>query len=652
MMKAAPIMSMEGMQVQDSILDGILRVAIEHAGDVVMIGELNRDPEQPGKIAYVNDAFAGFFGYPKEEVIGRTAALLYGPKTNRDKLRDMRSRLLAGNPAREEIALYRKDGTYTWTQDHAHPLPDASGRVTHFVSIQRDVTDATVRNFALQTQNELLTKLTSIARNLFGAFDSRVLVQSLLVGVRELTSRLGSEGGLGGVYALLPGGGYGLASDLGVPEPEAARADDFIESAAKSEVCVGDESGYRAAVAVPGSKIERIFTVDMGGRRLLSAEDFFAIGLLAQYFAVAARNVELYAELEARRAAVLELSSSKSDLISMLGHDFAGPLTTINGFAQLLLEQEGQDAETRGYLETITKSAQRLACLARDTLALSRLENNEIEMTLEPVDLVALMRDTASSFTDSREVRIHAPEETLIVRADGARLRQVFENLIGNAMKYSPGGEAIHIGIRRRGQTARITVLDFGIGIPASDRGAIFTRFVRASNARRMGIAGTGFGLYLVKRLVERHGGKIVYGSHVGRGSAFTIMLPIERGRSGAQSRTSRLLLVDSDGDARSFCAHSLRLASYSVRTVTDVPTAINALESEVYDVIIVDLDAYMPERILNPDELKRASATPLRLVVLYSPGQTMASGWDVHLTKPFLVNDLQRAVETALKRD
>jgi CheY-like chemotaxis protein len=156
----------------------------------------------------------------------------------------------------------------------------------------------------------------------------------------------------------------------------------------------------------------------------------------------------------------------------------------------------------------------------------------------------------------------------------------------------------------------------------------------------------------LVKRLVERHGGKIVYGSRVGRGSAFTIMLPLERGLSATQSRTSRLLLVDADGDARSFCAHSLRLASYSVRTVTDVPTAINALGSEVYDVVVVDIDAYIPERILNPAEFLRASSTPLRLVVLYSPGQKTASGWDVHLTKPFLVHDLQRAVETALKSE
>jgi PAS domain S-box-containing protein len=644
MMKAAPSTPAEQSQSQDSFLDGILRDAIEHAGDIVTSGELHNDPEQPGKITYVNNAFAGFFGYPIEEAIGRTAAFLYGAKTDRAALRAMRSRLSAGNPALAEIALYRKDGTYTWMQDHSYPLSDASGAFTRFVSIQRDVTDATVRNLALLTQNELLTKLTSIARNLFVAFDSRVLVQSLLVGVRELS------GGRGGVYALIPGGGFGLVFDLGIPEPEAPRADDFIESATKSEVCVVDESGYRAAIAVPGSKIERVFAVNMEGKRLLSAEDFFAIGLLAQYFAVAARNVELYAELEARRAAVLELSSAKSDLISMLGHDFTGPLTTINGFAQLLLEQEGQDAETRRYLETITKNAQRLASLARDTLALSRLENNEIEMTLEPVDLVALARDVLSSVTtDARAIRMHVPDEMLIVRADGARLRQVFENLIGNAIKYSPGGEAIDIGIRRRGRTARITVLDHGIGIPASDRGGIFTRFLRASNARRLGIAGTGFGLYLVKRLVERHGGKIVYGSRVGRGSAFTVMLPIERGRGGAQSRTNRLLLVDSDGDARSFCAHSLRLASYSVRTVTDVPTAINALGSEAYDVVVVDLDAYKSDRILNPAELKRASATALRLVVLYSPGQSMASGWDVHLTKPFLGADLQRAVETAL---
>jgi CheY-like chemotaxis protein len=167
-----------------------------------------------------------------------------------------------------------------------------------------------------------------------------------------------------------------------------------------------------------------------------------------------------------------------------------------------------------------------------------------------------------------------------------------------------------------------------------------------------MGIAGTGFGLYLVKRLVERHGGKVVFSSRVGRGSCFTIVLPHEVLRGNVSSQVRRLLLIDGDGDARSFWAHSLRLASYSVRTVNDMATALNVLGSEAYDVVIMDLDAHTPGRIVNPTDFRRASPTPLRLIVLYNPGQITASGWDVHLTKPFLVHNLQQAVETALSED
>ncbi|HEY0798008.1 MAG TPA: ATP-binding protein, partial [Candidatus Baltobacteraceae bacterium] len=643
-MRTAPSPADQGKPwSHEESLDGLLRGALDNAADVVMVCELKKEPDQSGTIVYVNDAFTRTFGYAPEEVIGRTRAVLHGALTDRAALRAMRHRLASGEAAQVEIALYRKDGTYTWAQDHSRPLRNAANEITHYVSIARDVTDATVRHLTLSTQNESLTKLTSIARSLFVAFEPRALVQTLVVGVRELT------GGRGMVYAGLPGGGYALTHDLGLPEADSPRGDEFIESAAHAEICIIDETGHRAAVAVPGSKIERIFAVSLDGIRMPSAQDVFAIALLAQYFAVAARNVELYAELESRRAAVLELSSAKSDLIAMLGHDFAGPLTSINGFAQLLLEQEYHEAETRTYIEMIAKSAQRLASLARDTLALSRLEHNEIEMTLEPVDLVALVKDVANSFVDLREVRVTGQLETLVVRADGARLRQVFENLIGNAIKYSPDGNPVCVAVRRRGDRACIAVLDSGIGIPESDRSQIFSRFLRASNARRMGIAGTGFGLYLVKRLVDRHGGQILFRSKVGRGSCFTVRLPIDVPRGGVATRARRLLLVDADGDARSFCAHSLRLASYSVRTVTDVASALTALGTESFDVVIVDVDAHPPGRIVNPADFKRASPTPLRMVVLCSPGQTTSSGWDVHLTKPFLANDLQRAVETAL---
>ncbi len=124
----------------------------------------------------------------------------------------------------------------------------------------------------------------------------------------------------------------------------------------------------------------------------IDTSSVFALGLVAQYAAIAMRNVELYGELDARRNAVVELNQVKDDLIAMLAHDFKGPLTSIVGFAQILAEDPNLDAQSRHWLDTITQNALRLANLATDTLALSRLENADFSLVRHPVDVAQLVR--------------------------------------------------------------------------------------------------------------------------------------------------------------------------------------------------------------------------------------------------------------------
>jgi len=620
-----------------------LSAVVDACPDGIILLELGADAAS-SRVAYVNPAYAATFGYEPNELIGASLAVLCGPSTDREQLAEVVAHLRAGRPARAELALYAKDGTRAWVEDNLSPMLSANGIAHYAVSSQRDVSDATLRELALATQNDILTDLTSIARELFGALDASTLVDALLVGIARLT------GAVGTLYAARPEGGFAQADGLGPPTREAANADSFVEGAAPSPLCVVDDAAQRAAIGIrTRGSIARILVVHAPRGRTLGSEDIFAIGLLAQYFAVAARNVELYLEVEARRAAVQELAAAKSDLVTMLAHDFTGPLTTIVGFAELLAEDPAHSVETRSGLAAIVRSATRLAALAGDTLALSRLEQNEFDVDLEPVDIAQLAREVARAHSGRREVVVVGSARRTVVLADGARLRQVLENLIGNAVKYSPDGAPVHVFVRERAGEMRLTVRDRGIGIPTAERHAIFTRFSRASNARGMGISGSGFGLYLVKLLVERQGGRTWFTSRTGRGSCFSIALPLTS-LSDTAGKTRRILLVDRDGDARSFTAHTLRLVNYAVRVVQDVAAARTALATETFEVALFDVDSL--EGRIDPAALRGVAVGRVRFIRLAATrGPRLRECWDASLVKPFLTSDLTETIESALDR-
>jgi PAS domain S-box-containing protein len=622
----------------------LLTTAVESANDGIVITV----PEGTAAsiVSYANEAFIRQTGYELDEIIGRPLSIFSGPKTDRAALARMRSALERGESTRLEYAMYRRDGSMYWVDSTVKPLePDKNGR-RHFVWIQRDVTDSVVRERELETANENLTTLTSIARSLFGALEPRLLIESLLFGVYELT------GNQARLYAALPGGGFAMTTDLGVPPNDAPRGDAFIETAARSDIVFLSVEGDRAGARILGPSGVTVYLLEMyrSDDAALASADVFSLGLLAQFFAVAARNVELYNELATRRASVVELNQIKNDLIAMLAHDFQGPLTTIVGFAEVLAEREDVSEETRSFLEMISSSAQRLAGLAQDTLQLSRLEQNEFVLHYEDVDLVALVRDIARTLSVTRRIDVREVRDVRSIRADGARLRQVFENLIGNAIKYSPSGDSIEVSLRPDGDTVEVAVRDRGIGIPAADREKVFGRFARASNARRLGIAGTGFGLYLVRQIVELHGGTIAVTSKEGAGSTFRVSLPVDR-HVASLHFVRRVLLVDSDGAMRSYAAQALRTAGMHVVVATTFDDVVQAIADDEFDVAIVDVD-----RIADQPEAFRArlaAVLPSDVGLAWLGGTALGDpeGWDAFIGKPFLSKDLSLAVETAIGR-
>jgi len=617
----------------------LLSAAIESASDAVIIHTLGMAQGESPRIVYVNEAFLKTKGATFAQVVGKQTDMFLGPKTDRKKITAMREQLARGESARVEYITYRLDGSYYYVESTCRPLADGDGKMAYAVVVQRDVTDSVTRGMTLELQNERLTTLTSIARELFSSLDPSGLVHSLIAGVRELT------GGTGRLLALRGLREFVVTGDLIAPDGAPDVADELIVEAMQSEFAATADSWRRLVVRILGPAGTTAFVLDVqAGDADFVAADVFALGLLAQYVAVAVRNSELYGELASRRTAVIELNQVKNDLIAMLAHDFKGPLTTIVGFADVLGEDQQFDDESREYLGMISSSALRLASLATDTLTLSRLEQNELTMEFGDVDIVAVMREVTRVFSVTRAIDFRTEAAELHVIGDATRLRQVFENLVGNAIKYSPGGEPVEVMLKAVPRGVDICIRDRGIGIPKTELTKLFGRFARASNARELGIQGTGFGLYLARTIVEAHGGTIGVESKQGQGSTFRVVVPTVPPKQRGTSR--RILLLDPEGEGRSFVGHTLRGEGAAVFTVTSVREMLFAIGEGQYDVAIVDVDKLDESTI---DAFVASVAHRIAIVRMGAKRAPHGAGWDAVLRKPVLIKDIQSAVETAI---
>ena len=238
--------------------------------------------------------------------------------------------------------------------------------------------------------------------------------------------------------------------------------------------------------------------------------------------ALAIRNVELYEQSTRANRALAESSAFKDDLMAMFAHDFKGPLTVISGFAELLLETE--NGEVRSSAETIIEQTRRLARLAEDALALAATQSAGFSLRRMREDLAAFVRESVQALAGSDRVAIEGAEP-LLVAFDRVRLRHVIDNLVGNALKYS--SEPVRVRVARERDVALVEVTDRGIGIPERELERVFARFGRGSNAPR-GVAGSGVGLYIAKKIVEVHGGRLDVTSRQDEGSTFTLSLPLD----------------------------------------------------------------------------------------------------------------------------
>lgn len=226
-----------------------------------------------------------------------------------------------------------------------------------------------------------------------------------------------------------------------------------------------------------------------------------------------------------------ELDRLKSDFIHTLSHDLRSPLTAILGYTELIERTGPLNQNQEEFLQRLKGSIQHITTLVNDLLDLGRLEAG-FDTRREHVQLESILKYSLDMFDaqiKSRNIKLDVAldRELKGLRANPIRIRQMLDNLVGNAIKYTPSNGSVDVSLSMQDQQIILKIKDSGPGIPAEEQGRIFEKFFRATNAPR-NVEGSGLGLAIVKSIVESHQGRVWVESTVGKGSSFIVILPTQ----------------------------------------------------------------------------------------------------------------------------
>ncbi|RYE17610.1 MAG: HAMP domain-containing histidine kinase, partial [Sphingobacteriales bacterium] len=224
------------------------------------------------------------------------------------------------------------------------------------------------------------------------------------------------------------------------------------------------------------------------------------------------------------------LNGKKDEFIGMASHELKTPVTSINGYLQLIERTMPADDRNKAFVIKARNQVNKLASLIADLLDVSKIQMGKLPFSYSRFDMVALLAEVMEIMDQthtSHKIELVCDERELLVYADQQRIEQVLINLISNAVKYSPKADRIIITAALSGKKVKVAVRDFGIGIEKDQHDRIFSRFYRVENLAAH-MSGLGIGLYISHEIIRRHKGKLGLTSEVGVGSTFFFEIPVD----------------------------------------------------------------------------------------------------------------------------
>lgn len=628
----------------------LLGAIVDSTDDAIISKDLN------GIVTSWNKSAEMIFGYKRDEMLGQSILRLL-PPDRQDEEAEILARVRRGERIEHfETIRQRKDGRLVEVSVTVSPIRDEGGKVVGASKIARDITDQKRRGSA----DLLLAAIVNSSDDAIVSKNLDGIITSWNAGAERIFGYVAEEMIGQSVLKLVP-------TDRKEEEPKILQRLRRSERVDHFETVRVRKDGQHIDVSLTISPVKDATGKVVGASKI--ARD------ITELKRAAVEREQLLESERLARSQAEHANRMKDEFLATISHELRTPLNAIVGWTEVLKSGPNSPEDLAEGLAVIERNAQVQAQLIDDLLDLGRISSGKMTLSIEPVDIAAIVRDAIAAVqhaADQKQIAIKAVlnEHHGHMTGDVKRLRQVVWNVLNNAIKFTPNHGRVLVTLSRVNSHIDLVVIDTGRGIPAEFLPHVFERFRQgdASITRQHG--GLGIGLALVKQLVELHAGSVHAASPgVGQGATFTISLPITAAHmemrpapapaspladADADLAGIRVLAIDDDRDSLEVLRRILSGRNADVQTASSAEQAFELFRAAPPDVILSDIgmpgqDGY--ELIRRIRQLPGGAGVPAAALTALARSEdrmrALRAGFQTHISKPVAAGELVAVVRS-----